>query len=66
MSYDDWPDIVTPKHIATKLGLGTQRPDKKLRDWLRANRPIPHNRYQRWEFTPAQADEIVRRYWRPS
>ena len=30
MSYDDWPDIVNPKHIAARLGIS----DKSLRDQL--------------------------------
>lgn len=53
----DWPDFpVRPKHLAARLGIG----DKAVRARLRAKPPVPHGRYDRWEFTPAQANEIVR------
>ena len=39
--------------------------DKTLRDFLRANPPISHAPYERWQFTPAEADGIVAR-WRAS
>lgn len=59
MSPKGWPRVVTPRHIAARLNIDTQRPDKTLRDFLRAQPPIPHLPYERWEFTPAQADAIV-------
>ena len=58
----DWPDVVTPKDIAARLGLGGERPDKTFRAWLREIYP-EHIRYQRWEFTPSEADRLVKR-WR--
>lgn len=62
MPFSDWPDEVTPKHIAAHLRIRTTRPDKTLRDFLRRDPPIAHAAYERWQFTPEQADEIVRRW----
>ena len=62
MRHSNWSLVVTPKEIAAKLRIDTQRPDKTVRDFLRSNPPIPHVKYERWEFTPSQADEIVRRW----
>lgn len=55
----DWPAVVTPRDIAAKLELNGQRPDKTLRQFLRDRPPIPHVPYERWLFTPEQADAIV-------
>jgi hypothetical protein len=63
VTHADWPEFpITPTHIAGRLKIGGQWPDKTLRAWLRQNPPIPHARYERWEFTPAQAEEIMRRW----
>jgi hypothetical protein len=62
MRLGDWPDVVTPRHIAKRLGVS----DKALRGWLRENPPNPHATYDRWEFTPDEADEIVRAFSRAS
>lgn len=58
----NWPDIVTPRDIAARLGIRGERPDKALRAWLREIHP-DHVRYRRWELTPAEADQLVER-WR--
>jgi hypothetical protein len=58
MPYAGWPDEVTPKDIARVLGIS----DKTLRQWLRDNRAAGHGRYERWVFTPREADEIVTGY----
>ena len=50
-----WPDEVTPKDIARALSIS----DKTLRQWLRDNRAAGHDLYERWVFTPREADEIV-------
>lgn len=63
MARSDWPSVVTPRDIAIRLGIETQRPDKTLRDFLRANPPTAHAPYERWQFTPAEADAIVD-HWR--
>jgi hypothetical protein len=63
MSTSNWPDVVTPKDIAERLRIRTTRPDKTLRAFLRSDPAIPHAPYERWEFTPQQADEIVRRWY---
>ena len=57
-----WPDIVTPRDLAARLGLGGDRPDKAVRSWLREIHP-GHVSYERWEFSPAEADRLVKR-WR--
>jgi hypothetical protein len=54
----DWPDVVTPRDIAKRLGVT----EKVMRGWLRKNPPNVHARNDRWEFTPDEADDIVRRY----
>jgi hypothetical protein len=53
-----WPDEVTPKDIARVLSVS----DKTLRQWLRGHPPFAHGLYQRWVFTPREADEIVVSY----
>ena len=58
---EDWPDVVKPMDIAGRLRLGGERPDKAVRDWLRRIHP-QHVRYQRWEFTPAEAERLVSRW----
>jgi hypothetical protein len=50
-----WPNNVMPRDIASVLGIS----DKTVRRWLRANHAAGHLKYQRWVFTPAEADEIV-------
>jgi phage antirepressor YoqD-like protein len=58
MPFADWPGEVTPKDIARALRIS----DKTLRQWLRDNRAAGHARYDRWIFTPREADEIVAAY----
>jgi hypothetical protein len=62
MPTSDWPEVVTPKQIAERLRIKAARPDKTVREFLRREPPIPHVPYERWEFTPQQAEEIVRRW----
>ena len=58
----DWPDVVTPRDLAARLQLRGEQPDKGVRAWLREIHP-GHTRYERWQFTPAEAERLVRR-WR--
>jgi hypothetical protein len=58
MRLGDWPAVVTPKHVAERLKVS----EKKLRRWLRENPPNPHATYDRWEFTPGEADDIIQRW----
>jgi hypothetical protein len=57
----DWPDRVTPRDLAKRLGVGGSRPDRTVRAWLRSIHP-EHPRYERWTFSPVEADSLVRRW----
>jgi hypothetical protein len=61
-AHSGWPNVVTPRDIAARLRIDTGRPEKTVRDFLRTRPPVPHAPYQRWEFTPADADAIVARW----
>jgi hypothetical protein len=58
--YAGWPDEVTPRDLARALGVS----DRIVRHWLRENFSEGHARYERWIFTPREADELVAAYRR--